>query len=255
LWFNYENVNGLDFWNNSFAIPADKKKGYGRIRVDSILEARSGLPAMLGYSASWLDFEGHRLLREVTHFHFYSYPHLTIVDRTTELEALEDVHFADAKDGLLGLRVAHELELPTRDTRQFRDEKGNITTVSGNNGDAVTGNYVTSEGKQGDSAWGTRGSWCLLYGKMHEDSISILIIDHPENPGYPTYWHARGYGLFAANPLGQEIFSKGKHRLDFSLDKGRTAIFRYRIVVASGSTRLPAERIAVLAKEFAAARH
>src|ERR1700756_2099659 len=25
LWFDYENVNGLDFWNNSYAIPAGKK--------------------------------------------------------------------------------------------------------------------------------------------------------------------------------------------------------------------------------------
>ncbi len=24
-WFTYENVNGLDFWNNSYAIPAEKK--------------------------------------------------------------------------------------------------------------------------------------------------------------------------------------------------------------------------------------
>ena len=25
LWFNYSNVNGFDFWNNSTAIPADRK--------------------------------------------------------------------------------------------------------------------------------------------------------------------------------------------------------------------------------------
>ena len=52
--------------------------------------------------------------------------------------------------------------------------------------------------------------WCKVYGKMGNDSISIAIIDHPENPNYPTFWHARGYGLFAANPLGEKIFTNGK---------------------------------------------
>src|ERR1700722_12730246 len=32
LWFNYENVNGLDFWNHSYAIPASNKSRYGWIR-------------------------------------------------------------------------------------------------------------------------------------------------------------------------------------------------------------------------------
>src|SRR5215469_9164364 len=36
LWFNYENVNGLDFWNNSYAIPAAKKSQYSWIRTDSV---------------------------------------------------------------------------------------------------------------------------------------------------------------------------------------------------------------------------
>jgi hypothetical protein len=41
LWFNYENVNGLDFWNNSYAIPVTKRSKYGWIRTDSILEPRT----------------------------------------------------------------------------------------------------------------------------------------------------------------------------------------------------------------------
>ncbi|MEO9032718.1 MAG: DUF6807 family protein, partial [Ginsengibacter sp.] len=42
IWFTYENVNGLDFWNNSYAIPADKKHLYGWIRTDKILETSGG---------------------------------------------------------------------------------------------------------------------------------------------------------------------------------------------------------------------
>ena len=95
----------------------------------------------------------------------------------------------------------------------------------------------------GDSAWGTRGSWCMLYGKKGGDSISIVIIDHTQNPGYPTYWHARNYGLFAANPLGQKIFSAGKQILNFKLSKGQAVTFRYRVVIASGKQSLSQKEI------------
>ena len=149
------------------------------------------------------------MLTETTTFVFSADKGERIIDRTTVLSALQDLSFEDVKDGFLGLRVAHELELPSAQPKTFTDDKGNVTKVAEDT--TVSGNYLTSEGKQGDSAWGTRAVWCLLYGKKNKDSISIAIIDHPSNPGYPTYWHARGYGLFAANPFGQKkIFSKRK---------------------------------------------
>jgi hypothetical protein len=250
LWFNYENVNGLDFWNNSYAIPPDKKNRYGWIVMDSILETKSGPTGFIAYSATWKDQQKNSLLHEITRFYFSGSGNIRIIDRITELTALQDIRFPDAKDGLLGLRVAHELELPSAQPKQFTDNKGNVTTVASNQHDQVTGNYITSVGKQGDSAWGTRARWCMLYGKIKQDSISIAIIDHPANPGFPTYWHARGYGLFAANPLGQEIFSKGKDSLGFSLKKGSTVTFRYRIVITSGRERLGSLRINELADTF-----
>jgi len=61
-----------------------------------------------------------------------------------------------------------------------------------------------------------------------------VIFDHPRNPGYPAYWHARGYGLFAINPLGRKIFSQGKETLQYTLHRGEEAVFRYRVVIHSG---------------------
>lgn len=90
----------------------------------------------------------------------------------------------------------------------------------------------------------------MLYGKKGPDTLSILMIDHPQNPGYPTYWHARGYGLFAANPLGQKIFSKDKEILNFRLEKGKSVTFRYRVVIASGHSRLSTGRIRELTDAF-----
>jgi hypothetical protein len=87
-----------------------------------------------------------------------------------------------------------------------------------------------------------------LSGKIHGEVVSLVIIDHPTNPGYPTYWHARGYGLFSANNLGQSVFSKGTHELNFQLTRGERAEFKYRLVVAAGD--MSDEAINQLADDF-----
>lgn len=248
LWFNYENVNGLDFWNNSFAIPAEKKQLYGWIRTDSILQTTSGSKGLLTYSAHWEDMQKNVLLKEVTSFVFSGDAHQRVIDRTTTLTAVETVLFKDAKDGMMGLRVAHELQLPDTAVKKFTDDKGNITEVKGNGG--ATGNYITSEGKTGNNAWGSRASWCMLYGKEGSDTISIAVIDHPQNVGYPAYWHARDYGLFAVNPLGQKIFSNGSKTLNFTLKKNTSVTFRYRIVINAGDKRLPDAEVNNMADDF-----
>jgi len=257
LWFDYENVNGLDFWNNSYAIPAEKKHSYGWIRTDSIIMAdninikKEGSKGILQYDASWTDQKKNVLLQENTVFVFSATTDERIIDRSTTLTAVQDVNFPDAKDGMLGLRVTRELQIPSNVPGEFVDDKGNVTKVAAGNAPDINGTYLTSEGKTGDSAWGTRGTWCMLYGKKQQDTLSVLIIDHPGNPGYPTYWHARGYGLFAANPLGQKIFSKEKETMNFRLDKGKSVVFKYRVVIAAGKNRLSTGRIRELTDAFA----
>jgi hypothetical protein len=250
LWMNYENVNGLDFWNNSFAIAADKKKNYGWIRTEKILETESGAKGKLAYAADWTDQQKNLLLQEKTTFIFGAGDNVRVIDRVTTLTAAQDVSFPDAKDGMLGLRVAHELELPITETKEYKDANGNVTKVTAPKDITATGNYLTSQNKEGDAAWGTRSSWCMMYGRKGGDVISIAIIDHPDNVGYPTYWHARNYGLFAANPLGQKVFSVGKETLNFKLKKGQSTTFRYRIVIASGKEKLSQQAIEQFVSSF-----
>jgi hypothetical protein len=99
----------------------------------------------------------------------------------------------------------------------------------------VTGLYTSSEGKKGDEVWGTRGKWTILSGIIGDKPITIAILDHPNNPGYPTYWHARGYGLFAANPLGQKAMSDGKQELNFALEPRQSVTFKHRVLILSGT--------------------
>ncbi|MDH7460717.1 PmoA family protein [Chitinophagaceae bacterium 26-R-25] len=225
IWFNYENVNGIDFWNNSYAIPAAKKNLYGSIKTESISTATQSKAAVISYTASWNDINKQALLKENTTLKFSAKNNIRIIDRTTTLKAVTDVTFNDTKDGLIAMRVAHELQIPVK-------------------GDTIAnGNYISSEGKAGDSVWSTRAAWCMLYGKIGGHVTSIILFDQNKNPGYPTYWHARGYGLFAANPLGQKVFSNGKIALNLHLAKGESVTFRYRIVIATADKELSRDQI------------
>jgi len=249
LWFTYENVNGLDFWNNSYAIPVEKKSLYGWIKTDSVLEISNGKTGILHYHANWVNQAKKLLIQESTRFEFSGTDERRIIDRITDLTAMEDILFADAKDGMLGLRLAHELQIPGNTDHQFTDDKGNITLVKKDT--TASGNYLTSEGKQGDSAWSTRGIWCKVFGRIGKDSVSITIFDHPGNPGYPTFWHARGYGLFAANPLGKKIFTNGKSSLNLTLKKGDTIRFRYHVLIQNGMSTISSSELNQIANKYA----
>jgi len=252
LWFNYENVNGLDFWNNSFAIPAEKKAQYGWIKTDAITEKKDGNTGALAYSARWTNQKNETLVTEKTRYEFSGTPQLRIIDRTTTLTGvMDDVAFNDAKDGMLGLRMAHELQIPTMKDQKFKDDKGIETIVKATTDKIAVGNYITSEGKVGDSAWSTRAAWCKAYGKMGADSVSISIIDHPSNPNYPTFWHARGYGLFAANPLGEKVFTNGKSAKNLHLKKGESVTFKYRIIIQEDKKTFTPKELDKMAKDFA----
>lgn len=250
LWLTYENVNGIDFWNNSDAIKPANAPKMGTILQRRIVSAKSGDRGELVTESDWVLHDGSTLLHEHTAFTFSGDASSRAIDRTTTLTALDKkVTFADAKDGMLGMRVARQLELPSTKAEVYTDISGHKTDVPKLDNTGITGDYLTSEGKRGNDAWGTRGTWCVLTGKIGSDTISIAILDHPGNPGYPTYWHARDYGLFAANPLGQKVFSNGKETLNFALDPKQSVTFRYRILIVDGG--ITAERADREQKAFA----
>ncbi|HXA00198.1 MAG TPA: PmoA family protein [Candidatus Dormibacteraeota bacterium] len=252
LWFNYEDVNGIDFWNNSDAIKPEQAPKMGTILQRSIVSAKSGAQGELDVETEWVTFERKVLLNEHTRFVFRGGPGMRSVDRITTLTALDTkVDFKDAKDGMLGLRVVRALEIPSDKPEVYTDASGRPTTVAKLDNTGVNGTYLTSEEKKGDAAWGTRGRWCNLSGMVGTEPVTITILDHPSNPGFPTYWHARGYGLFAVNPLGQKIFSNGKEEMNFSLAPHASATFRYRILITS--TMATPEATEAAYKEFASA--
>ena len=254
IWFNFENLNGLDFWNNSYAIAANKKHLYGWIKTDRVIKTSSGNTGILSYHANWTNQQNKVLAEETTTFEFSGISQQRIIDRITTIKADTTLLFTDAIDGLLGIRLAHALQIPTNKDQKFTDDKGNVTIVKGGTDTVANGNYVSSTGKTGDAVWSTRAVWCKVFGKIEADSVSVVIIDHPANTNYPTFWHARGYGLFAANPLGEKIFTNGQSVRNLQLKKGESVSFRYRIIIDEGKQTISAAAINKLANEFAKAK-
>src|SRR5690348_2425668 len=111
MWLNYESVNGLDFWNNSTAIPFNKRSHYGSIIHEKVVKTEIGKDkAVLVVSAQWRDHDQKPLLNELTTYTFRAVKNDFIIDRTTTLTAIKEVVFKDVKDGMLGFRVTRELE-------------------------------------------------------------------------------------------------------------------------------------------------
>ncbi len=237
LWLNYESVNGVDFWNNSTALPVEQQAKMGTIVHRRIVKTSDGTDkGELEVEMDWMMPDGQPILHETADFIFRAGPGRRVVDRISTLTALDKpVVFKDAKDGMLGLRVRRELEQPSTDAVTYTDASGRPTTVKAMDTNGVTGLYRSSEGKTGDAVWGTRGRWTMLTGKVNQEDITLVMLDNPKNVGFPTYWHARGYGLFAVNPLGQEIFSNGKEKLNFTIQPEQSATFRYRLVILDGT--------------------
>ena len=165
LWFNYGNVNGFDFWNNSDAIKPERRDKMGTIHHQKIVSAKSGRDqGELVVESVWTTGAGQDVLKETTRYVFSRKGDERTIDRITTLTALDRVVFHDDKEGVLGIRVAHFLESANEKGGTFTDAEGNPTNVTKSNVPGATGVYLTSEGVKGDAVWSTRGRWCLLTG-------------------------------------------------------------------------------------------
>ncbi len=241
-WFNYGDVNGLDFWNNSAERPLEKRDRYGEVQHQEI-SAYESMDEMGRFKsfANWIGSDGQVLLSEQSIFTIHESENTRIIDRRTELTAVTDVTFKDNKEGMVAVRVAKELELANPKPIAMLGEDLKPEEAKRIDMDMRTGDYLSSEGVRGKSVWGTRATWMQLKGEKMGKKVSLVLIDHPDNIGHPTYWHARDYGLFSANPLGQKVFSKGAKELNFKLEKGESAIFQFRLLIHEGEPLQPEE--------------
>ncbi len=235
-WLNFGDVNGLDFWNNSYAVPADKKPGYGSIRHRNVVNTENGPDkGVLTIAADWIDYTGKILLKEETKFVFSGKGDWRTIERTTKLTAQQDtVTFTDNKEGFIAIRMDRAFEEPSDKPEIFLDTNGNPTEVKAMNNEGVNGVYRNSEGLEKGAVWGKPTKWVVLSAEKAGEKISVAILDHKNNPGYPAHSHARGYGLFSTNNLGSHVFDNNAPVLVLKLKPGESTTFNHMIIVKTG---------------------
>jgi hypothetical protein len=207
----------------------------GTIVHKTITRAEGGADrGELAVTAEWVVPDGNVLLREETRFVFSGGPGRRAIDRQTTWTAADRaVTFTDTKEGAFGIRVARALDHPSKTPEPLlgADEKSTERRLDT---ETPTGRYIASDGRTGEDVWGTRGPWMGLTGTVEGQQVTLAIFDHPSNHGHPTYWHARGYGLFAANPIGQHGYDPAQKPVTVTLQPGQSLTFRHRILVEDG---------------------
>ncbi|MCP4455846.1 MAG: hypothetical protein GY809_30675 [Planctomycetes bacterium] len=208
-------INKDNFWGNSQKpLPAIK-----HMSVDT-MEPGFG-QGTLSTTLHWIASDGVPLLEEkrVMVFRILDEGRAHAIDMSVTLKALDrKVVFSDTKEGMMAVRVAPWL----------KEEGG-------------TGQYLSSNGERMEKGvWGKRAKWMRLQGQHQDKTHGIAIFNHPASTNYPTYWHARGYGCFSANPLGQGAFQKGKkvatpQYLNLMLLPGEIALFKHRLAFYDGA--------------------
>ncbi|MDQ1470450.1 MAG: hypothetical protein QOJ99_1930 [Bryobacterales bacterium] len=230
LAFGHADLNGLNYWANEAFNPGRK----GKIVLDKVERIDSGSKTgLIKASFNWVDGAGAPLLADTRSITFYSNPGVRMVDFDIVVRAIVTAKFGDTHEGSFGVRVAPWLEEP--DPEYLPKAAGGETRPKE---PKRTGLISSSEGRKKEAeVRGTRANWADYSGETPlGEKLGIAIFDPPGNPRHPTYWHTRGYGMFAANIFG--VKDLGKNQTEdgsMTLKPGEELRFRYRVVIHPGS--------------------
>jgi hypothetical protein len=207
FWFTHGNVNGIDFWGE------DPKSGTIR-ETDRSIVVEGPVLGRLATRDDWQAPDGRRVCRDERAVTFYRTRDARIIDFEIKLHADDGpVTFHDTKEGMFGLRVASTMDV---------DRK-------------MGGKITNAEGLTDASAWGQPSRWVDYVGPVNKKTVGIAVLNHPASFRYPTTWHVRTYGLFAANPFGWHDFGRSTSG-DYTIPAGQSIGFRYRVILHEGAT-------------------
>ena len=207
LWYTHGDVNGRDFWS----------EGKGPKIVQTMLDVESGKDRVVIVCGNeWRTKHGKIVCTDIRKHTIGASGDHRIIDFEITIKASHGkVVLGDTKEGSMAFRVAPTLRA-----------KGKV----------ATGSMLNSEGVSGKAAWGKRAKWCDYYGPLNGETVGIALMDHPDNPRHPTWWHARDYGLCGANPFGISHFeNKPRGSGDMEIEDGASVTFRYRTLMHRGT--------------------
>ena len=222
LWIGYGIVNDVNFWEVETASKpsAGNPDLKGQVVLKKLGDISSGQKSgSVTATFAWRAPNHGDMLEEKRVMTFYAEPDVRTIDVDVTFAAKTNIKFADTKEGFFAIRLADALT-----------EK---------NGGVIT----NSDGAQTEkNVWGKRAEWVDYDGTLDGQKVGIVIFDNPHNFNFPTRWHARAYGLFAANPFGSKAFDPKAPEGGHTLNTGDSMRFRYRVIIHPGD--VPKKKIA-----------
>ncbi len=217
----YGDVSSVNFW-------AEGEK-CGKIKQTSIeFDGISPGYWSIHTTNDWNDSNDRKVLDEDRRYSFLSCKYGTLMSTVLILKSVgQGATFNDSKEGFAAIRLAPGISL--------KDGKGHI---------------MNSEGDTDDACWGKRARWIDYTGEVNGKTVGVTMFDVPTNYGFPTYWHARDYGLLAANPFGGKAFT-GDEKNDSSLKMISGKPFRFVYITLIHDGKLSAETLDMIADEVA----
>lgn len=219
LWFNHGQVSSGEHKNLSFW-------DHETIRHREFVKLQSGDEGVIVTRNDWVAPDGAVLCTDERHFTFAVDGQTRRIDFDITVKAGDKpVTFGDTKEGTMGIRVASTMKVDA----------------------GLGGTIINSRGEKDKEAWGKPAEWVDYYGPVDGQTVGIAVLNHPSSFRFPTYWHVRTYGLFAANPFGLHNFTGTKDSPgEYTIEPGASITLRYRILLHKGDTKS-----AGIAKEFA----
>ena len=251
LWFEHSMVNGVDFWNEGKGDVGRSPAEKGKTVQDKV--STDGKDTVYTHD-NWVAPSGKVICTDERTIRFHANADARIIDYQVTLHAPanEPVLIGDNKDGTMAIRLAQWMTMPHKN-------QGGGTAVTGEGSNVVSsttsaGHIVNSIGKRDGEVWGKRADWCDYYSVHNGKTYGVAIFDYPQNLRHPTWWMARDYGLFGANPFGQHDYENLKdqpHIGDYTIPAGGTLTLCYRFYFHSGDADAAhiAERYADYAAE------
>jgi hypothetical protein len=209
FWFTHGLVNGVDFWSEN--------ANHGNINHREFVKLEAGKQAVIATRNDWIGPKGDKVCDDLQTYTFGADEQSRWIDVDLVVNASPgDVTFGDTKEGAFGLRVAGTMD---------------VTAKKG-------GRIVNSEGKTDGDSWGKPAAWVDYQGPVGGETLGIAILNHPSSFRYPTTWHVRTYGLFAANPFGLHDFDPQKgQKGDHTIKAGESMTLRYRVLFHRGDEK------------------
>lgn len=212
MWFAHGDINGISYWDERGKIVTDKAEQVDATTVrlhNRLLDPKST--------------EGDAICHETIVIHFGANEDARWIDWDATLLANKgELKFGDTKEGTMALRVHPNIQMDN-------NPKEGVTSANGK--------ALNSEGVESTDVWGKRARWVDFYGNIDGQEVGIAFLDHPTNLRHPTYWHARSYGLFAANPFGLSSFVGPNEDGSHTVPAGGNLRLRYRIIFHRGTPK------------------